>query len=69
VKDTLKKLIAFVNKSDEEDPLKQDGIPIPGHQTLLFEQQMIEASIDILVHLFGFTASSFGTVSEINAGT
>lgn len=57
-----------MNKSDEGDALKQDGIPIPGHQTLLFEQQMIEASIDILMHIFGFTSKSYGTISEINAG-
>jgi len=61
VKDSLKKLITFVNQSDEPDPIKQDGIPITAHQVLLYEQQVVEACIDVLIRLFGFNAKAYGT--------
>lgn len=59
VNEALRKLIAFANNSDETDALKQNGIPLPAHQTLLFEQEIIEASIDILHHVFGFSEQSY----------
>jgi len=52
--ESLGKLILFLNEDNKkENPLEVDGLPIPRHQTVLFEQQFIEMCVDILFCLFG----------------
>lgn len=46
IEDTLKKLIVFVNMSDELDPLKRDGIPIVSHQVRILLRLNNEFYID-----------------------
>jgi len=53
------KCIRFINECEgAESVLDYDGIALTHHQSLLFEQQFIEKSIEILSYLFGGTPES-----------
>lgn len=53
VKHVLVSIMRHVNKSNEKNPLKINGIPVPDYQTLLFEQNFLEKTVEILQYAFG----------------